>query len=97
MYSSSWKEVPGNAIGKIRHSKPLGLAIGGLCILLVFQFYFLRELLAAEFLLGLMFFALLVILGIVYTIGTVGEWGLEAVTVKVHSRPPLASKGPLRF
>jgi hypothetical protein len=97
MYSSSWKQVSENARSKIRYPKPLGLVLGGVFILLVFQFYFLRELLAAEFLLGLIFFVLLVVAGIVYTIGAVGEWGLEAVALRVHSWPALASKRPQRL
>jgi hypothetical protein len=97
MYSSNWKEFSENAMSKIRHPKPLGLVLGGVFTLLVFQFHFLRELLAAEFLLGLVFFALLVILGIVYTIGVAGQWGLDAVAVRIHSRPPLSHRRPHRF
>lgn len=97
MYSSSWKEVSENAMSKIRHPKPLGLVLGGIFILPAFQFYFLRELLAAELLLGLVFIALLTVVGLAYAIGVASEWGLEAVTVKVHSLPSLASRHAHRF
>jgi len=44
--------------------------------LFVFQLYFVRELAAAELLFGLFFAVLLVLGGLAYLIGTVGERGL---------------------
>ena len=43
----------------------------------IFQLYFVRELAAAELLFGLVFAVLLVLGGLAYLIGTIGERGLD--------------------
>ena len=48
-----------------------------LAAFLVFQLYFVRELLAAELIFGFLFAVALVMVGIFYLIGTLGERGLE--------------------
>ena len=48
-----------------------------LAAFLVFQLYFVRELLAAELIFGFLFAVLLVMVGIFYLVGTLGERGLE--------------------
>lgn len=63
------------------------IIVTGVSALLAFQFYFLRELLAAEFLLALIFIPILTIVGGVYAIGLMGERGLRAVAVRVHAEP----------
>jgi hypothetical protein len=50
-------------------------------IALLLQIYFLRELLAAELLFGLAFAVLLVLVGIFYVVGTIGERGLGGAEV----------------
>jgi hypothetical protein len=44
---------------------------------LIFQLYFIRELLAAELLFGVVFAFWLLLVGVIYLVGTVGEHGLE--------------------
>jgi len=46
-------------------------------VVFIFQLYFVRELAAAELLFGLVFAILLVLGGLAYLIGTIGERGLN--------------------
>ena len=48
-----------------------------LAAFLIFQLYFVRELLAAELIFGFGFAVVLVIVGIFYLVGALGERGLE--------------------
>jgi hypothetical protein len=48
------------------------------------QFYFVRELLAAELLFGLGFVVLLVAAALSYLVGSAGEWGVEFAEVGVR-------------
>lgn len=48
-----------------------------LAVLFVLQLYFVREMLAAEVLFGMGFTVLLVLCGIFYVVGAVGERGLD--------------------
>jgi hypothetical protein len=57
---------------KLRNRLLLALAV-----LLVFQLYFVRELLAAELLFGVLFAVLLAVAGFFYVVGAIGEWGIE--------------------
>jgi glucose dehydrogenase len=50
---------------------------GTIAIVLVLQLYFVRELIAAELLFGLLFVALFVLVSVCYLIGTVWENGLN--------------------
>jgi hypothetical protein len=68
------KAFAGAAIQKAKVRKGL-LSI--VAALLVFQIYFVRELLAAEFIFGIGFAVLLVMVGIFYLVGMLGERGLE--------------------
>jgi len=72
------------------------LLVGASCGVALFQIYFLRELLAAEVLLGLIFVPLLTIVAIMYTIGAISEWGVEKLAVKAHSssRPAVRGRNP---
>ncbi len=55
-----------------------------LAAFLVLQVYFVRELLAAELLFGLLFAVVLVIGGIVYALGTLGERAIEVGEAGAH-------------
>ncbi len=55
-----------------------------LAVLFILQLYFVRELIAAEILFGLMFVALSVLAGICYFVGTIGERGLDWAEVVVR-------------
>jgi len=68
------KAIPGALIQKAKVRKGL-LSI--LAAFFVFQLYFVRELLAAELIFGIGFAVVVVMVGIFYLIGTLGERGLE--------------------
>ncbi|MGD0957932.1 MAG: hypothetical protein ABR953_14045 [Candidatus Acidiferrales bacterium] len=68
------KAVAGVLIQKTKVRKGL-LSI--LAAFVVFQLYFVRELLAAELIFGVGFAVVLVLVGIFYLVGTLGERGLE--------------------
>jgi len=53
-------------------------------ILFVLQLYFVREMLAAEVLFGMGFAVLLVLCGIFYVVGAVGERGLDLVEAGIR-------------
>ena len=82
---------------RVRCKTAATLLLSGSFVLVLFQFYFLRELLAAEVLLGLIFITLLTIVGIMYAIGLVSEWGAESLAVKMHSDSRPAFRGRNRF
>jgi len=66
-------------------------AIIATTIFLVLQLYFVRELIAAELLFCLGFVFLLVLAGIFYVVGTIGDWGFGLVEAGVK-----AASGPTR-
>jgi hypothetical protein len=74
-----------NALSSGRYSNAAGLVLIGSSAFIMLQFYFLRELLAAEFLLGLILIPLFTFVGIFYTIWLISDLGLPAIGVKVHS------------
>jgi hypothetical protein len=63
-----------------------------LAIVVVFQMYFVRELLAAELLFGAMFAVLFALAGICYLLGTAGERGLDWAEVGVRAIAGTARK-----
>lgn len=65
----------------------------GLLALAILQTYFVRELLAAELLFGLAFAALFVLGMIFYTVGAVGERGLDWMEAGIRVVTPLARRG----
>jgi len=62
-------------------------------VFFVLQFYFVRELLAAELLFGLGFAVLLVAGGLSYLIGSAGERGLELAEIGVRVIRDSARRG----
>ena len=64
-----------------------------LAVLLILQLYFVRELIAAELLFGLLFAVLLLIVGIFYIVGTIGEWGLGVTEVGARVLVQSARRG----
>ena len=81
------------AIHRVSDPRTATIIVIGVSVLLAFQFYFLRELLAAESLLALIFIPMLSIVGAIYTIGLASERGLHAVAVRVHSKPVSRRRG----
>jgi hypothetical protein len=61
----------------MRKSMMTVVAVAVLTAFFVLQFYFVRELVAAELLFGLAFTILLALGGLAYLVGSVGERGLE--------------------
>ena len=58
--------------------------MAGVAVFFVFQLYFVRELIAAELLFGMGFAILLVLGGLAYLVGTLGERGLDFAEVGVR-------------
>jgi hypothetical protein len=67
--------------------------LSALVILVVLQVYFVRELLAAELLFGLLFAALLLLGGICYVVGVIGERGLDWAEAGVRVVAQSARRG----
>ncbi|MFZ3217431.1 MAG: hypothetical protein WA192_15335 [Candidatus Acidiferrales bacterium] len=62
-------------------------------ILFLFQLYFVRELLAAELLFGMGFALLMLLGGIFYLVGAIGERGLDWMEVGVRVTANVARRG----
>jgi len=62
-------------------------------VIAIFQLYFVRELAAAELLFGLVFAFLLVLGGIAYLIGTIGERGLDLTESGIRVLAESARRG----
>lgn len=67
--------------------------LSALVIFVVLQIYFVRELLAAELLFGLLFAVLLVLGGICYVVGVIGERGLDWTEAGVRVLASSARRG----
>ena len=62
----------------VKQNKRLQKRVGwGLAVFLILQVYFVRELIAAELLFGLLFAVMLLLAGIFYVVGTIGERSLD--------------------
>lgn len=68
-----------------------------LAVLFVLQLYFVREMLAAEVLFGVFFVVLMILAGIFYAVGAVGERGLDLAEagIRVAARSARWSYGAL--
>jgi hypothetical protein len=62
-------------------------------VFIVFQLYFVRELIAAELLFGLGFAVLLVVVGIFYVVGAIGERIIDATQTRAHVVADSARRG----
>lgn len=63
-----------------------------IAIILFLQLYFVRELIAAELLFGLGFLVLLVLVGIFYAIGFIGEKTFGGLEAGYHATAPMARR-----
>ena len=77
-------------IEKAKIRKGLLLTLG---VFFVLQVYFVRELIAAELLFGMGFAVLMVLGGIVYLLGAIGERGLDWAEVGVRVSADFARRG----
>jgi energy-coupling factor transporter transmembrane protein EcfT len=59
--------------------------ISSIVVLFVLQLYFVREMLAAEVLFGMFFLVLLVLFGIFYAVGAMGERGLDLAEAGIRA------------
>lgn len=66
------KEFAGSIAPKTRKR-----VVWALAVLFILQLYFVRELIAAELLFGLVFAVMCLLAGICYLLGTIGERGLD--------------------
>jgi predicted membrane channel-forming protein YqfA (hemolysin III family) len=81
------------SLGLWQNRKVRDRVLSALVILVVLQIYFVRELLAAELLFGLLFAALLLLGGICYAVGALGEYGLDWAEVGVRVLAKYARRG----
>jgi hypothetical protein len=77
----------------MRKSMMTVVAVAVLTAFFVLQFYFVRELVAAELLFGLAFAILLALGGLAYLVGLVGERGLEFAEAGVRMIGDSARRG----
>ena len=80
----------GNVATQARVRKRLLLV---LAIFLFLQLYFVRELIAAELLFGLGFLVLVVLGGIFYLVGSMGERSFDLIEAGARAISPLARRG----
>jgi hypothetical protein len=78
---------------KARKGKMAVRAVAVLGAFFVLQFYFVRELLAAELLFGIAFAVLLVLGGLAYLVGSVGERGLDYAEAGIRMMGDMARRG----
>ena len=89
-YLMKLQSVVMGIIEKAKIRKGLLLILGAFFVL---QVYFVRELVAAELLFGLGFVVLMVLGGIVYLVGTIGERGLDWMEAGVRVSADFARRG----
>ncbi|MGA8143781.1 MAG: hypothetical protein WB987_07830 [Candidatus Acidiferrales bacterium] len=85
-----WKSFAQSVVEKAKVRKGL---VASLAIFFVFQLYFVRELLAAELLFAGGFAVLLVLGGLAYLVGSLGERGLDFAEVGVRVIGDSARRG----
>jgi hypothetical protein len=88
-----WGELKVSAAAVSQSRKVRDRVLSALVILVVLQVYFVRELLAAELLFGLLFAALLLLGGICYVVGVIGERGLDWAEAGVRVVAQSARRG----
>jgi len=89
----AWVQPKDLALTLWQNRKVRDRGLAALAILIVLQIYFVRELLAAELLFGLGFLALLVLGGICYLVGTIGERGLDWAEIGLRVLASSARRG----
>ena len=81
------------AISLWQNRKVRDRVLSALVILVVLQVYFVRELIAAELLFGLLFAVLLLLGGLCYVVGMIGERGLDWTEAGVRVLARSARRG----
>lgn len=88
-----WVQLREFAAAVSQNRKVRDRVLSALVILVVLQIYFVRELLAAELLFGLLFAVLLAVGGICYLVGVIGERGLDWAEAGVRVLARSARRG----
>lgn len=88
-----WGQLKESARAVSQNRKVRDRVLSALAVLVVLQIYFVRELIAAELLFGLLFAVLLVVGGICYVVGVIGERGLDWAEVGVRVLARSARRG----
>ena len=72
-----WDQIGAVSAGVFQNKPVRKLLIPALVVLFILQLYFVREMLAAEVLFGMFFAVILLLCGIFYAVGALGERGLD--------------------
>jgi hypothetical protein len=88
-----WDNFKGFLATAARETKVRKRLLAVVAVICFLQLYFVRELVAAELLFGLGFVVLLVIAGVVYALGAIGERSFDLMEAGVRRVAPLARRG----
>lgn len=72
-----WDQIGAGSSGLFRKKAVRKWLILSLAVLFILQLYFVREMLAAEVLFGMFFAVVLLLCGVFYAVGALGERGLD--------------------
>lgn len=72
-----WDQIGAVSAGLFRQKAVRKWLFSSLAVLFILQLYFVREMLAAEVLFGMLFVVVLLLVGIFYAVGALGERGLD--------------------
>lgn len=72
-----WDQIGAGSAGLFRKKALRKWLILSLAVLFILQLYFVREMLAAEVLFGMFFAVVLLLCGVFYAVGALGERGLD--------------------
>lgn len=90
VFLNQLKEIANTVKQNTKLRKRLGW---GVAVFLVLQVYFVRELIAAELLFGLLFVVMLLLAGIFYVVGMIGERSLDWAEAGVRVAGTSARRG----
>lgn len=80
-----WDQVGAVSVKLVQKRQFRKWIFSSLAILFILQLYFVREMLAAEVLFGIFFAIVLVLCGIFYVVGAVGERGLDLAEIGIRA------------
>jgi hypothetical protein len=82
---SLWDQIGAVSTGLFRKKTVRKWLFSALAVLFVLQLYFVREMLAAEVLFGMFFVVVLLLCGIFYAVGALGERGLDLAEAGIRA------------
>jgi hypothetical protein len=92
-----WGRLGDLVTNAARRTKVRKGLVGVVAAFVILQLYFVRELLAAELLFGLLFASLLLLAGVCYLLGALGERGLDWTEAGVRVVAQSARRGYSAF